>query len=63
MSCAFQLFNKDEFTETAKFCLMFDQFFDCLNTRRFGEGKEKRKPDLDPYTNVNDVRLTVSQII
>ena len=52
--------KKDEFEETAKFCLMFDKFFDCLNTRRAGEGKEKRKPDLDPYRSDKDVRLHVS---
>ena len=43
-----------------KFCLLFDKFFDCLNTRRAGEGKEKRKPDLDPYRSDKDVRLHVS---
>lgn len=49
----------DELTETARFCLMFDKFFDCLNTRRFGEGKEKRKPDLDPYSSEKDRRFKV----
>ena len=52
--------KKDEFTETARFCRMFDKFFDCLNTRRAGEGKEKRKPDLEPYWSDKDVRFTVS---
>ena len=38
---------------------MFDRFFDCMNTRRLTEGKEKRKPDLDPYRSPNDARLTL----
>ena len=59
VSSAFELTGKEEFTETAKFCKMFDRFFDCFNTRRAGEGKEKRKPDLEPYRSVNDVRFAV----
>ena len=62
VSCAFEMLKKEEFLETAKFCHMFDRFFDCLNTRRVGEGKEKRKPDLDPYTSDEDTRLTVSWV-
>ena len=60
VSNAFQFLKKEEFSETEKFCRMFDKFFDCLNTRRIGEGKEKRKPDLDPYTSINDKRFAVS---
>ena len=41
---------------------MFDRFFDCLNTRRLEEGREKRKPDLDPYKSDKDSRLTVSTV-
>ena len=40
----------DQFSKTAKFYSMFDQFFDCLNTRNAEEEKQNRKPDLDPYT-------------
>jgi hypothetical protein len=39
---------------------MFDKFFDCMNTQQAGEGKHKRKPDLDPYRSDKDVRLLVS---
>ena len=60
MSDCFKLMNVEAYQETAKFCLMFDKFFDCLNTRRIGEGKELRKPDLDPYWTVNDTRFHVS---
>ena len=51
--------KNSEFKETARFCMMFDKFFDCLNTRRHGEGKERRKPDLEPYRSGKDVRFTV----
>ena len=60
MSSAFKMMNKEEYEETARFCSMFDQFFDCLNTRDAREGKKKRKPNLDPYRSVNDKRFTVS---
>lgn len=55
--------NEDEFSETAKFCQMFDKFFDCLNTRRGGEGKEKRKPDLEPYRSAKDKRFSVRMFL
>ena len=54
--------NNEEFRETARFCHMFDRFFDCLNTRRAGEGREKRKPDLEPYASDEDSRLIVSSV-
>jgi hypothetical protein len=59
VSSAFELTGKEEFTETAKFCKICDKFFDCLNTRRAGEGKQKRKPDLEPYRSVDDVRFVI----
>ena len=59
MSAAFKLLKNDDFDETSKFCQMIDKFFDCLNTRHLEEGKRKRKPDLDPYRNVNDRRFKV----
>ena len=54
--------KNEEFQETVRFCHMFDRFFDCLNTRRAGEGREKRKPDLEPYTSHEDERLSVSSV-
>ena len=59
VSSVFKLLKKDEFSETAKFCETFDRFFDCLNTRSFGEGKKKRKPDLEPYSDVKHPRVDV----
>ena len=33
VSAAFEMMEgKDEYEETAEFCLMFDKFFDCSNT-------------------------------
>jgi hypothetical protein len=43
---AFQFLEKADYLETAKFCLMFDRFFDCLNTTSIEEGKHKRKANL-----------------
>ena len=51
---------ESSYDETAKFCSMFDRFFDCLNTQNASEGKRKRKPDLDPYRSVEDKRFKVS---
>ncbi|XP_055955159.1 uncharacterized protein LOC126812587 [Patella vulgata] len=44
-------------TETAKFIKLVDRFFDCLNVRSLYEGERKRKPDLMPYTSVDDPRF------
>lgn len=38
----------------------FDRFFDCLNVRSSKEAVYKRKPDLRPYRDPCDPRLTVS---
>ncbi|KAK6168333.1 hypothetical protein SNE40_020890 [Patella caerulea] len=44
-------------TETARFIKLVDRFFDCLNVRSLYEGERKRKPDLMPYTSVDDPRF------
>ena len=46
-----------ESLETAKFCLMMDKFFDCLNVRDLESHKVKRKQFLAPYEDVNDARF------
>ena len=55
----FMYFGDAMTTETEKFTLTFDRFFNCLNVRSLSEWKVKRKPDLKPYTNVDDPRLEV----
>ncbi len=49
-----------ECDELSKFILMMDRFFDCLNGRSLKEHIHTRKPDLAPYTNINDPRFAVS---
>jgi hypothetical protein len=46
-------------SETARFCMMFDRFFDCLNVRCMDECVKKRKPDRRPYKYKDDSRLKV----
>ena len=35
--------------ETARFVLMMDRFFGCVNVSSFNQGKLKRKPFQNPY--------------
>ena len=49
--------------ETERFCLMFDRFFDMLNTRAIDEGMRRKKPDLKPYEKVDDERFQVNVYI
>lgn len=57
---ALQLTDGPDVEETAKFVLMFDKFFDCLNVTNFTNAARKRKPFLEPYTSAEDVRLKVA---
>nr|XP_034339030.1 uncharacterized protein LOC117693074 [Crassostrea gigas] len=43
--------------ETVKFVRTMNKFFDCLNVRNPYEGRNKRNPDLNAYTNPEDERL------
>ena len=38
---------------------MCDQFFDCLNVRHPTEYIQRRKPNIKPYTSIDDERFTV----
>ena len=57
---ALQLTGGDDVTETAKFVIIFDKFFDILNVHNFTNGTRYRKPYLHPYHNADDQRLDVS---
>ena len=46
--------------ETERFCMMFDRFFDMLNTRAIDEGIRRKKVDLKPYEKVDDERFQVN---
>ena len=49
----------DEASQTAKFALMMDRFFDSLNVHNYTEGIHKRKPFQLPYISEKDRRLKV----
>ena len=50
-------FDLEETAGTAKFCIMLDKFFDCLNVRDTTERITKRKPLLKPYCSIDDARF------
>ena len=51
-------FYPEECHGTAEYCLMFDQFFDCVNVKNDIEHRDKQKPNLKPYREVSDGRLS-----
>ena len=55
-----QGYESEDNTETRKFILNFDRFFDCFNVRSTAESVYERKPDLRPYKDPGDSRLKVS---
>ncbi|CAC5368332.1 THAP9 [Mytilus coruscus] len=54
---ALEMMYGDNVTETVNFIRIMNKLFDCLNVRNLYEGRNKRNPDLEPYTTVNDERL------
>jgi len=62
VSDAFAYYGDPDTTETQRFVLMMDRFFDCLNVRNKSEWIKKRKPDLRPYTSPDDDRFSVSNL-
>lgn len=59
---AFAYYNDPATEETQKFISMVDRFFDCLNVRCRNEWAMRKKPDLKPYTSVDDDRFSVSHL-
>ena len=57
VSVALKEYGQPETAGTAKYCEMFDNFFDCLNVRNTTECITKQKPFLSPYTSVDDERF------
>ena len=53
-------YGREEVQETARFILLMDRMFDCLNVRALTEGDHKLKPDLMPYRSVDDPRFEVT---
>lgn len=44
-------------TETIKFIRLHDTFFDIFNIANLTDGRNKRKPALDPFRSINDWRF------
>ena len=59
---ALEYLGDEDTVETIKFVKIFDHFFDCFNVRCLQEGIQKRKPDLQPYTDPCDSRLKGSAV-
>ena len=57
---ALDFYGGSETEETRIFVETFDKFFDCLNVRSLQEHFKRRKPNLAPYRDPDDERLTVS---
>ena len=49
VSVVLNTFGEPDVAGTAKFCLIMDKFFDCLNVKNTVEHKLKNKPFLKPY--------------
>ena len=60
MSKALVLTGGSQATQTAKFCQIFDTFFDILNVSNFTNGTRNRKPNQYPFRHAEDKRLAVS---
>lgn len=56
---ALTLTENPEVEEKAKFLLMFDRFFDCMNVGNFIAGVRSLKNFKQPYRSSNDFRLKV----
>ncbi len=61
MSVVMENYYAPEMSETARFFLLCDRFFDCLNVRSLREDVFRRKPDLAPYKRVDDPRFEVKK--
>ena len=57
VAIALRRYGGDEASETANFCSLWDQFFDCFNTRHMDEASRTRKPFLKPYREGTDERF------
>ena len=52
-------YNRDNMSATIQFCMMFDRFFDCLNSRSLDEAQRRKKPDIDAHRSQQDYRFQV----
>ena len=63
MADALSFYGYVDTSETERFVRFFDKFFDCLNVRSTDEYIRQRKPNLRPYTEITDERLTVRSYV
>lgn len=61
VSDTFAYFGDPNTKETVK-SYTLTNFFDCLNIRSLNEWIQKQKPDLKPYTSVDDPRSKVQKL-
>ena len=61
VSKALKLRGGHETEETARFLLMMDKFFDCVNVHNFTHGFRAAKPFQMPYWSADDQRVKVSK--
>ena len=59
----FAYFGDPATEETQRFVTMFDKLFDYLNVRSKDQWIHKLKPDLKPYTSVDDPRFKVCIVL
>ena len=59
----FEYYGDASTTETKRFVMTFDKFFDCLNVRDLHQWVKKLKPDLKPYRKVTDARFEVPNVV
>ena len=50
-------YPEGEASETAQFCKLMNDFFDCLNVRAYNEATYKKNELLAPYRSQNDERF------
>ena len=57
VATALRTFSPDSTWETAQFCDLLDQFFDCMNVRSTSSKQHSLKPFRKPYISVDDERF------
>jgi len=62
VSKALTFSSNPEVSETAKFTMMFDRFFDCQNVTNFDTGKHNKKDFQKPYLGKDNEQIEVPYI-
>ena len=51
-------YGPDSASETARYCLLMDTFFDMMNIRDINSNKYDQKPSLKPFSSIDDPRFS-----